>query len=338
MDSRKLLETLCAAHGVSGCEADAVAAARGVLEPLGACTVTPLGSLLCTIREPQPGKPHIMLDAHIDQIGMVVTGILEDGFVKVASCGGVDRRLLPASTVTIHGRQPVKGIVCSIPPHLQDSDSKKVDKIEGFSIDIGMSRQEAARQIRPGDRVTFDAPLRALLGGRVSCKSLDNRAGCAAVIRAGELLADSGTPCGVTVALTTMEEVGAQGAATAAYTVAPTHAVVVDVSFGHCPGVPKYRTAELGSGAMIGFAPILNSEMSEGLAQCAESYKIPYTREVMGGGTGTNADNIAVSRGGVRTALLSVPQRNMHTPVEIVSVSDIESVAQLIAAYIGGNF
>ena len=279
-----------------------------------------------------------MLDAHLDQIGMIVTAVLEDGFLKVAGCGGVDRRMLAASQVTVHGRQPLKAVVCSVPPHLQEGTGGKVGKIESFLLDTGLSSEECREKVSPGDRITVDGDFHRLCGELVSSPALDNRAGCAAIIRAAQLLKEEKLSCSLTVALTSLEELSGQGARTAAYQIAPTHAIVVDVSFSDCDGVPRHRTTPLGGGAMVGFSPILSGEMCRGLCETAGRKGLPFTREVMGGRTGTNADEIVTVRGGVRTALLSVPQRNMHTPVEVVSLADIETVASLIAAYVTEQF
>lgn len=338
METTALLRTLSSAVGVAGSEGGALAAARAELSKIGKCEVSPLGSLICSIREPKPGKAHIMLDAHLDEIGLIVTTILPDGFLKVSNCGGIDRRILPACQVTVHGREPLKAVVCSVPPHLQDKEQKKTQEIEEFTLDAGLCYETAQKLIAPGDRVTIDAPFSEMSGGRVTGKSLDNRAGCAAVMRAGELLAQSGPDCGLSVVLSSLEEVGEQGAQCAAFALAPTHAIVVDVSFASAPGLGPVRQQKLGSGAMVGFAPTLCGEMSRELVSTAKRHEIPFTAEVMGGKTGTNADNIAASRGGVRTALLSIPQRNMHTPAEIVDPADIEAVANLIAAYLRDNF
>lgn len=336
MQMKQMLHTLCLARGVTGCEAHAEA--RRMLEPLGPVEETPLGSLLCTVHPPREGAPHILLDAHLDEIGLIVTGITDDGFVRVSSCGGVDRRLLPASSVTIHAETPIPAVVCFIPPHLQQGDAHKAIDPDAILLDTGLDAQHVREQVRPGDRVSFDASFTELMGGRVSCKSLDNRSGCAAVLRAGELLHERHPSCGVSVMLSTLEEVGGQGARTAAYALNPTHAIVVDVSFAKCEGAPRSVSATLGSGAMIGVAPILNRRMSDELRACAARRSIRHTIEVMSGRTGTNADDIAVARAGVQTALLSIPMLNMHTPVEIIDPEDVEAVAQLIAAYVCDTF
>ncbi|MCI8443230.1 MAG: M42 family metallopeptidase [Provencibacterium sp.] len=334
MEMKEILRRLCEAPGAAGEESGARAAARQLLEQAGCCEETPLGSLLCTVRTGSEGAPRIMLDAHLDEIGLMVSAIDEEGFIKVVNCGGIDRRLLPASAVIIHGREPVSASVCALPEALAEKESKKPGKIDSYTLDTGLGAARVKELIAPGDRVTADVPFCALQNGLFTGKALDNRAGCAAIIRAAQLLSEEGPDCTIVAALTSMEEVGGVGAQTAAYQIAPSHAFVVDVSFGHCEGVPRHKTAALGSGPMIGMAPCLSTRMARELADCAGKNGIPFSFDVMGGRTGTNADDIASSRGGVRTALLSIPQRNMHTPVEVVCAADVEALARLIASYI----
>ena len=155
---------------------------------------------------------------------------------------------------------------------------------------------------------------------------------------AAEKLAGRELSCGLSVALTTLEEVGGQGAATAANILSPTHAVAVDVSFGHAPDCPRAKCGEMGGGPMVGVAPVIDNGMSSRLREVAVRENIPFQVEVMGGSTGTDIDGIAVSGAGVRCALVSIPQRYMHTPVEVVHVSDVEAAAELIAAYVADAF
>ncbi len=336
-DTQTLLLEFSACIGVAGLEQQAADYARKLLSPYGMVTTTPLGSVLCTVCPPKEGKPHLLLDAHMDEIGMIVAFIEEDGFLRVAPCGGIDRRLLLASTVIVHTKTgPVTGVVCSIPPHLEDEGEKKNKKVEEIYIDIGYSKEKATQKVALGDRVTIHSVPRTLLNNQVSAKAIDDRAGCVAHVKALELLkAQLGQlDCGLTVAFTSMEEVGGQGAKTAAFTVNPTHAIAVDVSFAHTPDAPKEKCGIMGKGAMIGYAPILSQAISDKLVALAKEENIPYQTEVMGGKTGTNADQIATSRGGVLCGLLSIPQKYMHTPIETVAVEDVDNTARLIAAYI----
>lgn len=332
MNTAQLLMQLSDAIGVAGQEAQAMQAGQAALQGLGEMRHTPLGSLICTLKQPKEGGIHMMLDAHMDEIGLVVTAMDEGGFLKVAARGGIDRSLLLASQVRVHTRTGIlDGVICSVPPHLSQGE-KKLPKVEEIYIDIGYTRERARELVREGDLVTLHSAARELIGGVVTGKALDNRAGCAAVILAARELAQNLPDIGISVVLSTMEEVGGMGAGTAANALSPTHAIAVDVSFALTPDAPKEKCGKLHEGPMIGIAPVLSAPLSDELIRLAKRDEIPYQLEVMGGKTGTNADSIAVSGAGVRTALLSVPQRYMHSIVECVSVRDVENTAKLIAA------
>ena len=334
MDTAKLLLEFSALTGTPGMEDEVRDYAFRWLSNYGNVTLTPLGSVVCNIKEPAEKEPHILLDAHIDEIGMVVTMIDGDGFLKVAPSGGVDRRLLMASPVIVHTKDgPMDGVICSIPPHLQSGEEKKNPPVEDISIDMGMDKEMCERKIRPGDRVTFRSSACRLLGDIVSCKALDNRAGCLSLICALEYLGHN-IPCGLTVQFSSMEEVGGMGAKTGAYQIDPTHAIVVDVSFACTPDSEQAKCGVLGGGPMIGYAPILSHCMSEQLVTLATENAIPWQAEIMGGATGTNADAIAPLRQGVQTALLSIPLKYMHTPIEVVSIADVEATGKLVAALV----
>ena len=334
MDSKEIALHLCALSGPSGAESPAAKAAAELLAPLGETRVDPLGSVTCTLFPGGEGKRHYLLDAHIDEIGLIVTGVTPEGFLQVANIGGVDRRILSAAEVLVHGARALRGVICSTPPHLQGEGERKNLKLEEVLVDIGLSGEEATEAVRPGDRTTFYGPVRELAGGLICGKALDDRAGCAAVIRAAQLLKPKNLACGLTVALTVQEETGGAGARTAGWPFQPTHGIVVDVTFGRTPDAEKHRTFPLGEGPTIVTAPILSGEMSRRLAEVAKEAGIPFHRETEGGQTGTNADAVAVIGAGVATASLGIPQRYMHTPVEVVDPRDIELTARLIAEYI----
>ena len=338
MTTNELLLTLCGAIGVSGAENGARDAARSLLEPLGPCETAVLGSLICRVKPVPESGAHMLLTAHMDSIGMIVTFIDDNGFLRVAGCGGVDRATLPAAQVTVHTASgALPGVVCTVPPHLTDDDGV-LPKVDEISIDVGLAAEAARSQIAPGDRVTFDCEPFVTPAGLICSRALDDRAGCAAVILAAQKLARQPLACGLSVALTVMEEVGGQGARTAANLLAPTHAVAVDVSFGHTPDAPRPKCGVMGDGPMIGVSPILDHAMFEGMKACAKRHDIDFQVEVMGGNTGTDADGVAVGGAGVRSALVSIPLRYMHTPAELIDARDVEQTAALIAAYVTDEF
>jgi len=334
MNIKQTLLELSALSGVAGSGDEAAQHIARLLEPFGQVSQNPLGSVICRVWEAKPGQPHLLLDAHLDEVGMIVTHIEDSGFLRVSPCGGVDMRALPACPVVVHGKNgKVTGVVCSTPPHLEQGKEKKFAKVEELYIDIGYTKDQAENLISLGDRVSVHGPSRVLLGDRVSGKALDNRAGCVSLLYALELLRDVEPRCGLSVIFSTLEEIGGQGAKTAAHKLEPTHAVVVDVSFAHTPDSNRQKCGLMGKGPMIGTAPILSGEIARRLIQTARARGIPYQREIMAGGTGTNADHIAATRAGVLTGLASIPLKYMHTPVEAVALSDIEETGKLLAGF-----
>lgn len=279
----------------------------------------------------------VMLQAHIDEIGFVVTKVLSGGFVRVQKVGGIDIRVLPSTSVIIHASENVRGVFTSTPPHLAGKDSaKKFPGLDEIMIDTGLDNADEI--IKTGDFVTFDIEPTTLLNDYFSGKSLDNRTGCLALIRAAQLIHQNGKPHDtVYFSFSSGEELGNRGAKTAAFEIAPSEAIAVDVSFGLSPMAPAEHCGTLGKGAMVGYSPVLSRDVTDKLTDAADKRKLIYQREVMGGRTSTDADVISLTKCGVACGLLSIPLRYMHTPIEVVSLSDIENVAQILAAYIADN-
>lgn len=335
----KMLETLCAASGVSGAENNACEAALSLLRKYAPdAKADKFGCVSGYIGDPDNGKPTVMLEAHIDEIGFIVTYIDDNGFLRVGNCGGTDRRLYAAQTVTIHTiNGDIKGVICTLPPHVA-SDSSKTMKIEEVAIDAGFpSRKEAEKIISAGDRVTIDNILAKLCGTRVTSKALDDRAGVAAVLYALELIQGKTLPYNIEVLFASQEEVRSRGAIIAAFNSSADIALVTDVSFAYTSDDKKQDCGTMGKGAMIGISPVLDKEITAELIKLAKDKNIPYQSEVMGRDTGTDADDISISHGGIRTGLVSIPIKYMHTPVEVADTEDIKAVGRLMAAFVAGG-
>lgn len=328
----RLTYALCAAPGTPGDEAEAMEAAKKALSFCGEVIVHPLGGVTGILGN-KNAKRRLLFDAHVDQIGLAVTQIDEKGFLHVTGVGGVDCRTMPGSPITVYGSEALQGVVAMLPVHANDK-SDKVKPVQEQIIDLGIEKEEVEKLISVGDRAALTRGVKKLMGNRVSGTALDDRAGCACIIRAAQLIHEhiEKLNCCVMVLCSTREEVGGQGAQISTYALEPTEAVAVDVSFAKQPGADQL-TAELGAGPMIGYSAALDRRISKRLTALAEKHGIPYQTEVMGGRTGTNCDEISISRGGVRTGLISVPQRNMHTPAEICDLEDMEDIAKLLAAY-----
>ncbi len=332
MDIRELCFSLAEKAGTSGDETSAAAYAKELLSEYMPVTVNTLGSVV-GVKEGE--GTHVMLDAHLDQIGLVVRGIDEKGFLLVDKVGGPDPRVLVGAEVTVHGDRELFGVVSSVPPHLQKGDSKEeLIEIKNLSIDIGMSKQAAESLVHIGDRITMRMPQCELLGDRIVSAAFDDRAGVAVILRALEMTKGMLNKTKLTVVFSSMEEVGGQGAKTSAFEAMPDYAFAVDVGFGEDPYTDKTQTINLGGGASIGISPTLDKEFTKELIAICKEKDIPYQHDVMGGRTGTNADSINITGKGVKTTVLSIPLRYMHTGSEIISLADIENTAKLIAAYL----
>lgn len=325
----ELLKELTQTVGVSGCEENIVALLKKKLSSYGDVTVDNMNNVFCTFGEGY----HFLLDAHLDEIGLIVTDITDDGFIKFSNCGGIDARPLPAMEVSVWGREEVKGIISTLPPHLQSaSDEKKIPKLSELAIDTGLTKDKLEKLVSLGDRITFKRNFTPLLNGLVSASCLDDRSGVAAILMCLDELKNMG--CKVNVMFSSQEEVGTRGAKIGPYAKSVDEAISVDVSFALTPGCDKSECGELSKGAMIGFSPILDKEISRNLVDAAEKNNIPYQCEIMSGRTGTNADVISISEKGIKTALISIPEKYMHQRVEVVDTADVESVSRLICAYI----
>ncbi len=330
MDVKDTLMKLSSACGTGGLD-EAAKAAVGMLSEYGEVTKDTAGNIVAQISAGS-GR-HILLDAHIDEIGFMVTSVDENGFVSVTNSGGIDVRLLAASEVVIHGRENVRGVFCSTPPHLASESDAGKKKLSDMHIDTGLG-EKAQQLISVGDRVTFFAEPASLLGGRITGKSFDNRAGVASLIMAAELLSKEKPQCRVSILLSVEEELGCRGAKSAAFRLRPDEAVSVDVSFAKSPGTPQNKTGFFMKGPMIGISPVLSSAITQNLISAAKEKSIPYQLEAMGGSTSTNADVISTTAEGIPTGLVSIPLRYMHTPVEVIDISDVENTARLLCGYI----
>ena len=274
----------------------------------------------------------VMLDAHIDEIAFIVTDIDNNGFLTVSSAGGIDLRILPAKRVLIHGREKIPGVFISTPPHLADEEQDFTD-ITKLKIDTCLGLK-AAELIKKGDIVTFFEKPQSLMGRRITGKSLDDRAGVAVILELARRLKDKILPINVVFSVVDGEELGMRGAIPQTFSIEPDEAIAVDVTFGVSPDVSENEGGMLGKGAMIGVSPVLSRQVTETLNTIASQKNIPYQNEIMGGKTGTDADVIALSGKGVKTGLISIPLRNMHTDCEIIDLSDVESVCDILENYI----
>ena len=336
METIELLNALTQASGVSGDEDQVLSVAAELVKDLGETSISTLKSLICKVKVADPSKPHIMLNAHIDEIGMIVTGIDSKGFAKIARVGGIDRRMIMSTPVIAHTEEgEFYGVVGSTPPHLQKGE-KKNPTLDEVYVDFGFdSKEETEKHIPLGTILTFEGELVQLKNGLAASKAMDDRCCCVSLIQACRMLKDMDTDCSITLMLSSMEEVGGQGAQTATYGINPTHAIVMDVTFGSAPDMSKEKFAPIG-GCTLSGSGAQDSIMAKQLMATAKKHNIPFSLEPSGGNgvSGTDAAGVVNRRSGVRTVVIGMPLRNMHTPVEVLSVADLDSSAKLIAEFV----
>ena len=335
MNYEQTLSRLCALSGPSGFETGVAEAAAELLRPLvDEVYTTPLGSVVGVRRCGAENAPKLLLDAHLDEIGFIVTGH-DEGFLRFAPLGGVDPRMFPDREVVLLTDPPIYGVVACLPPHVQSGeDMDKSLPIKDLFIDVGLGQEKAEKKIPIGTPATYRGGCTPLGEDLLCGKALDDRAGFAVLLDVLERLRGKELDVDLYVLGSTQEETHSSGAVTAAYEIAPRMCVAVDVTHGDSPDASKNETFKLGGGPVIGVGPNCARSLSGRVKELAAELDMPVQLEVMSGSSGTNAWPIQVSREGVATAVLSIPERYMHTPLEVVYKRDLEDTARLLAAFV----
>ena len=337
MELLELTKRLSTLSGPTGFETPVFQWAADHLSPFAdEIRTDALGNLMAFKRCGKPGAKTVLINAHMDEIGLIVTGA-ERGFLKFSNLGGVDQRMLPARDVRVLSDPPLFGVVATMPPHILTAEEQdKAFSMDKLYIDVGLTQEEAEKIAPPGTPVVYDTGCDELGDGWLCGKALDDRACAAIVMKAFEMLSQKELPVDLCCLLSTQEEVGHRGAAVAAVNVAPDIAIVVDVTHGKTPD-GKNVPCTCGKGAAVGIGPNMNGALARQLMALATEKNIPFQPEaVPGGNSGTDTEAIQISRTGVTTALISLPLKYMHTPVEVVSVRDMTAVVDLITAYVEG--
>lgn len=290
------------------------------------------------------GRPRVMLAGHIDEIGLQVTHVDEDGFLYVDEIGGWDPQVLVGQRVRILGVSgEVMGVVGKKPIHLiRTEDRTKASRIQDLWVDVGAANRAGVEElgVRVGDPMVLDAPMVRLAGDRIASRAVDNRIGAYVVLEALRLLAEDPPAAASAIAVATVqEEIGYSGggARAGAYALEPDVALVVDVTFStDVPDVSKKEVGDhkVGGGPVLARGSAVHPEVFERLAAVARDHEIPHSLQAQPKATRTDADGIHLVRRGVPTGLVSVPNRYMHSPNEIVSLEDLRRTARLLAAFI----
>ena len=338
-ESYEFLKKLLSTPGPSGNEAAAAEVWREEAEKFAEVRGDRMGNSFATLNS--GGSPRVMLSGHIDEIGLMITHIDEQGLLHFTGVGGWDPQVLVGQRVRIQTTDgEVPGVIGKKAIHLMEPEErKKVSEIKNLWIDVGANDgDEAKEMVRVGDVGVLDHDLLELPNGRIASRSLDNRMGAFVVLEAlGLLSEEDGVAPEVVAVASVQEEIGLYGARGAAFGLDPDAAIAVDVTHAtDTPGVSKneYGDHALGSGPVIARASVLSPAVSDGLIAAAEAEAIPYTLEGNSRSTGTDADAIHFTRAGIATGLVSCPNRYMHSPNEVVDLEDLENCARLISAYV----
>lgn len=297
-----------------------------------------MGSVHATL-DGREGGPALMLSAHMDEIGLMVTYISDEGFLSVAAVGGVDAAVLPGMRVDVHtATRRLRGVVGRKPIHLIEADDRKqVTPLDKLVIDLGLPAKEVRQLVRVGDTITYGVGFERFGDGLAVSRAFDDKVGVFIACRVMEELRRFGRASGdFTAAITVQEEIGTRGAMTSAHSIDPDVALAFDVTHAtDYPGIDKARYGDirLGKGPVIARGPNINPCVFERLIAAAKEEGIPYQIEAEPGVTGTDARAIQVARDGIPTGLISIPLRYMHTPTEVISLKDVSNAVKLITMF-----
>ena len=339
--SYNFLKNILNAISPSGFEDEAAFVWKEYAKEFAHKVVTDLhGNSIAILNE--DGEPRVMLAGHIDEIGFMVKYIDDDGFIYFTPIGGWDLQIPQGQRVWIKTKDGrVTGVIGKKPIHLlEEEESKKIPKFKDLWIDIGVkNRKEAEEVVKIGDPVVLAYEFTPLKEDNIAARGIDDRVGAFVVLEALRLLSKEKIKAAVFSVATVQEEIGLRGAKTSAFRINPKVGIAVDVTFAtDFPKIRREKEAigdvKLGKGPVIARGPNINPKVFETLVDAAEKEGIPYQVEGLPRGTGTDANVIQLTREGVATGLISIPNRYMHTPCEVINLNDVENAAKLIASFI----
>ncbi len=357
MDSFDLLQTLCETPGPSGFEAGIAAVIQEIWEPLtNEMSIDRTGSLSALRKGTGPlikqadgseRRPTIMLAAHMDELGLMVTNLLEhngNGFLRIINLGGVDWRQTAGQRVMVHGFDPetgapknIPGVIGNLPGWMLPAEHQgKPYTYETLVIDMGLPFETVKKYVSIGNAVSFDRKLQKLQGKRVAGKALDNRCSVAILTICLEQLANRTHGWDVLAVATAQEETRLLGAFNTANAFRPDIAIAIDVTFGSGPLASDERTFKLGDGPVVGHMPDCHPGVRKGLKDAAARIDMRVQKEYAARPGGTDAFNLQIAAEGIPTGIIGVALRYMHTMTEHIDMRDVERTGRLLAEYIAG--
>lgn len=329
---KECIKKLSDMRGISGFEYRITDKIAEMLEPYcDSVTIDPLGSVIAVKKCGKDNAPKLMIEAHCDEIGLMVTTITDEGYLTIANVGGIDGRILPMTEVVVHAKKDLWGVIGMKPAYMTD-ESKSIP-ISDLAVDTGLDAKTVKELVSVGDSITIAQSVGSLGDAQFSGKSLDDRASVSALIAVMRNIQHEPLNVDVYAVAAVQEEVGERGGLTSAYGVNPDMAVAIDVTHGITPDNSD-NAFEVGSGVAISVGPNIHQKLADRLFDTAAKHNIKTVTEVEGGDTGTDAWAIQTARNGVPTALLSIPLKYMHTSVETLALSDVEAVAELLTEFV----
>ncbi|MDD4028762.1 MAG: M42 family peptidase [Caldisericia bacterium] len=334
-DWEKNLQQITDLYGLSGEESSVIQWIQKEIAPfVDESYVNTLGSFVAIKKGKGSQRAKLMISTHIDEIGFVVGAILENGFLRVEPRGGVDPKILQAQECFVRDihNEMIPCVFSTVPPHLVKPEERtKVPSYDTLILDTGLEEKEVRKRIHVGSGIIFKSSFTKLLSDHYAGKTLDNRS-CAVISMAvAHELMTVLHDWDVYFVFSSQEEVGTKGAGTSAWEIEPNVAIAMDVGFGSQNG---HDGLPLGKGPGIGIGPNFTPKIVNDLRECADNKYIPFTLEPCARPGGTDAGSIQIVRSGIPTALLSLPLRYMHTPVEVLNLKDCKYIVELLTAYI----
>lgn len=330
MDVFEALSALTTQPGVTGNESAVSDVLKGYFRAYTDDVFTDaVGNTFARIGE---SGPTLLVMAHVDEVGMMVTWIEENGMLRIRSVAGVDPRVLPGSEVIVHARRPLKAVVGAVPPHLQqEGDANKAYTADDLVCDTGLSAQDVRALVQVGDNVTFRlVPPMKLKNNIIAGKTFDDRACVAMMLEAMDILKSRKLNCRVVFCGSVQEESGGLGATAGGYNIKPDIAIAIDVCHAPTPGTKPLETTEMDKVA-IACGSNIHPKVYEMIRESADEQNIPWDLEAMAGATGTDAWSLQILEGGIPCGLVSLPLRYMHTSVESISLDTLKNCAKVIA-------
>ena len=336
MTLKELIISLCGIMSVSGNERRGGEELQRLVDGVfDEYRTDALGNHLFIKRCGHPHAPKILVDTHFDEIGMMVTGIKEGGFLTVTNIGGVDTRILPASEVVIYGKETLYGVFAAKAPHLSTAaDMEKLTPLAEMLIDTGYSKEELEELCPIGTPVGFKPVYRELQNECLAGKAFDDKACGACAIFGIDAVQKKDLAGDVYFLFSAYEETGMTGARVAGFGIRPDYALVLDVTHAATPDTKDYGLPAFGSGVAIAASPVTNRKLTRMVTELCRAGNIPYTVDACPGSTGTNANVLGISADGIPTALCSLPLKSMHTSAEVLSMEDANALKKVVSAFI----